>query len=92
MLPEFRARVAGGGLEQVVLDTLLQRLAAGGLVKAGGKQRTDSTHVIAAVAALNRLELAGETCGPRWRRWRRPHPAWLEQRLAADSAAATAPR
>ena len=28
---------------------------------AGGKQRTDSTHVIAAVRDLNRLELAGET-------------------------------
>jgi hypothetical protein len=30
-------------------------------VAAGGKQRTDSTHVIAAVRDLNRLELAGET-------------------------------
>ena len=61
ILSEFRARVAGGGLEQVVLDTLLQRLAAGGLVRAGGKMRTDSTHVIAAVRDLNRLELAGES-------------------------------
>jgi dienelactone hydrolase len=43
----------------VVLDTLLERLAAGGLVKPGGKQRTDSTHVVAAVRDLNRLELAG---------------------------------
>jgi hypothetical protein len=30
-------------------------------VKAGGKQRTDSTHVISAVRDLNRLELAGES-------------------------------
>jgi IS5 family transposase len=60
ILSEFRARVAGGGLDQVVLDTLLKRLAAGGLVKPGGKMRTDSTHVIAAVRDLNRLELAGE--------------------------------
>src|SRR5450755_2590652 len=60
VLCEFRARVAGGGLDQVVLDTLLERLAAGGLVAAGGKMRTDSTHVIAAVRDLNRLELAGE--------------------------------
>jgi hypothetical protein len=58
---EFRARVAGGGLDQVVLDTLLERLAAGGLVAAGGKMRTDSTHVISAVRDLNRLELAGES-------------------------------
>ena len=61
VLSEFRARVAGGGLDQVVLDTLLERLAAGGLVGAGGKMRTDSTHVIAAVRDLNRLELAGES-------------------------------
>src|SRR6266851_754529 len=54
VLVEFRARVADAGLEQVVLDALLEKLAAGGLVRAGGKQRTDSTHVIAAVAALNR--------------------------------------
>jgi transposase len=59
VLPEFRARVADAGLEAVPLDALLERLAAEGLVKAGGKQRTDSTHVVAAVAALNRLELAG---------------------------------
>jgi Transposase domain (DUF772) len=61
VLAEFRLRVAGARLEQAALDALLARLAADGLVKAGGKQRTDSTHVVAAVAALNRLELAGES-------------------------------
>ena len=61
VLSEFRGRVAGGGLDQVVLDTLLERLAADGLVRAGGKMRTDSTHVISAVRDLNRLELAGES-------------------------------
>jgi len=52
VLAEFRGRVADAGREQVALDALLARLAADGLVKAGGKQRTDSTHVVAAVAAL----------------------------------------
>jgi hypothetical protein len=60
-LSEFRARVAAGGLDQVVLDTLLARLSADGLVGAGGTMRTDSTHVISAVRDLNRLELAGES-------------------------------
>jgi transposase len=41
VLAEFRARVAGAGLEQVALDALLARLVSEGLVKAGGKQRTD---------------------------------------------------
>jgi len=44
------------------------------LVAAGGRQRTDSTHVISAVRDLNRLELAGESvraCVQPWRLWRR---------------------
>jgi hypothetical protein len=45
----------------VVLNTLIERLAADGLVAAGGKMRTDSTHVVSAVRDLNRLELAGES-------------------------------
>jgi len=81
VLAEFRGRVAGAGLEQVVLDALLAKLAAGGLVTAGGKQRTDSTHVVAAVAALNRLELAGEAVRAAAEALAAAHPAWLEQRL-----------
>ena len=61
VLPEFRARVVGGGLEQHLLDVLLAGLVERGLVKSGGKQRTDSTHVVSAVRDLNRLELAGES-------------------------------
>lgn len=61
VLAEFRTRVAEAGFEQVVLDALLARLTGADLVAAGGKQRTDSTHVAAAVAALNRLELTGES-------------------------------
>src|ERR1700729_1192232 len=59
VLSEFRGRVAGHGLEEAALDALLARLAGEGLVKAGGKQRTDSTHVIAAVRALHTTQLAG---------------------------------
>ena len=64
VLAEFRGKVAEAGLEQVVLDALLAKLAADGLVKAGGKQRTDSTHVVAAVrgaepAGAGRGERAG---------------------------------
>lgn len=61
VLSEFRARVVAGGAEQLALDVLLAALVEKGLVKAGGKQRTDSTHVISAVRDLNRLELAGES-------------------------------
>jgi transposase len=61
VLSKFRARVLEHGLEKRVLDLLLTALKEKGLVKAGGKQRTDSTHVISAVRDLNRLELAGES-------------------------------
>jgi len=44
-----------------VLELLLDALKTEGLVAAGGKARTDSTHVISAVRDLNRLELAGES-------------------------------
>jgi transposase len=61
VLSEFRTRVVEHGLEQRVLDVLLDALKTEGLVAAGGKARTDSTHVIGAVRDLNRLELAGES-------------------------------
>ncbi|MGO9192793.1 MAG: transposase [Streptosporangiaceae bacterium] len=87
VLPEFRGKVAGAGLEQVVLDALLARLAADGLVKAGGKQRTDSTHVVAAVAALNRLELAGESVRAALEALTAAHPDWVEQRICVPDFA-----
>jgi len=81
VLPEFRSRVSEAGLEQAALDRLLERLAAEGLIKAGGKQRTDSTHVTAAVAALNRLELAGESVRAVLEALAAAHPDWLAQRV-----------
>jgi transposase len=87
VLAEFRARVAGAGLEQVALDALLGKLAAEGLVKAGGKQRTDSTHVTAAVAALNRLELAGESVRAALEALTAAHPAWVTQRICVPDFA-----
>jgi DDE family transposase len=71
----------------VVLDALLARLAAEGLVKAGGKQRTDSTHVMAAVAALNRLELAGESVRAALEALTAAHPAWVAQRICVPDFA-----
>jgi transposase len=87
VLPEFRAKVADAGLEQVVLDALLERLVSEGLVKAGGKQRTDSTHVVAAVAALNRLQLAGESVRAALEALTAAHPAWVAQRICVPGFA-----
>ncbi len=42
-------------------DTLLERLRSAGWLRSGGRARTDSTHVLAAIRTLNRLENVGET-------------------------------
>ena len=61
VLSEFRSRLIKGDAERLLLDTLLLNLRDQGLVKAGGRQRTDSTHVLAAVRGLNR-RLGVEWC------------------------------
>jgi transposase len=60
VLSEFRARLAGPGMADGLLDAVLDLLKDAGLVRAGGRVRTDSTHVIAAVRNLNRVEGVGE--------------------------------
>lgn len=61
VLSEFRDRLIAAHREQLLLDTLLDRLKQKQLLKARGRQRTDSTHVLAAIRELNRLEVVGET-------------------------------
>ncbi len=61
VLCKFRARLLAGGKEMQLFDLLLAHLKSQGLLKARGRQRTDSTHVLAAVRSLNRLERVGET-------------------------------
>jgi transposase len=88
VLAEFRARLVTGGAEHLLLDRMLERFKARGLVKAGGKQRTDSTHVLAAVHDLHLLELVAETLratlddlaavAPEWLRTV-VQPAWFER-------------
>ena len=50
-----------GNAEVLPFEKLLQRFRAHKLLRERGKQRTDSTHVLAAVHALNRLSCAGQT-------------------------------
>jgi transposase len=60
VLSEFRTRLIAGSAEQVLLDTMLVLFKERGWLKARGKQRTDSTHVLAKIRALNRLLCVGE--------------------------------
>jgi transposase len=77
VLSEFRSRLVGAGLERVIFDVLLGRLKQLGLLKPGGRQRTDSTHVLGRIADLNRLELAGETVRAALEALAAAAPGWL---------------
>jgi hypothetical protein len=59
------------------LDLLLDRLKGLGLVKVGGRQRTGSTHVLAAIRSMNRLELAGESVRAALEALAAAAPGWL---------------
>jgi transposase len=61
VLCEFRGRLVAGDAQWLLFETLLAWCQARQLLKARGQQRTDSTHVLAAVRALNRVEVVGET-------------------------------
>lgn len=61
VLSEFRSRLISGGREMQLLDVLLNACAEQGWIKAKGKCRTDSTHILAAIRKMNHLECVGET-------------------------------
>jgi transposase len=79
VLSEFRQRLVEGQVEHLLLDRLLEHCRILGLVKARGKQRTDSTRVLASVRELNRLELVAETFRAVLNELATLVPQWLEQ-------------
>ncbi len=84
VLSEFRTRLIAGGAEQVLLDTMLTLFRDQGLLKPRGKQRTDSTHVLAAIHALNRLECVGETLRHALNSLAVAAPEWLLTQVTRD--------
>ena len=84
VLSEFRARLVEGQAEQLLLDALLARCRELGLLKKQGRQRTDSTHVLAAVRVLNRLERVGETLRAALNALTIVAPAWLQAIAPAE--------
>ena len=64
-------------MEAELLEALLARLGELGLVGAGMRQRTDSTHVLGRIREVNRLELAGETVRAALEALAAAAPDWL---------------
>ncbi|WP_395088971.1 IS1182 family transposase [Armatimonas sp.] len=86
VLCEFRARLLSGQAEQRLLDTVITLARERGWLNAGGKQRTDSTHVLAAIHALNRLENTGETLRHALNVLAEAAPDWLLAHMAPEWA------
>lgn len=79
VLCEFRARLIASDQAQLIFDTLLERLRQAKLVKARGRQRTDSTRVLAAVHNYNRLECVWEAMRWALNSLARVAPDWMRQ-------------
>jgi transposase len=91
VVSEFRTRLVQQGAEGRLLGLLVEQCQAHSWLNPRGRQRTDSTHVLAAVRALNRLECVGETLrhartvlaevAPDWLRayLEQQHPEWAER-------------
>jgi len=84
VLSEFRGRLIAGRAEHLLLDALLAHCTARGWLQARGSQRTDSTHVLAAVRALNRLETVAETLRAALNALAAAAPDWLRAQVDAD--------
>jgi transposase len=84
VLSEFRRRLIAGQAEHLLLEQLLKHCCKLGLVKARGKQRTDSTRVLASIRTLNRLELVAETLRAALNELATVVPDWLRQVALLD--------
>src|SRR5439155_16416441 len=84
VLSEFRDRLVAAEAQLAPLDHLLSVCRARGLIKARGKQRTDATHVLAAIRTLNRLECLGETLAHTLQQLMWDAPAWAKATLPAE--------
>jgi IS5 family transposase len=78
VLCEFRARLLSQNAADRLLARLLDTAREGGLLKARGRQRTDSTHVLAAIRTLNRVELVAETLHAALNAIAASSPGWLQ--------------
>jgi transposase len=84
ILSEFRGRLLDQGAEARLFDAMLRRFVVRGWLKTGGRQRTDSTHVLGKLRLLNQLELVGETLRYALNTLATVAPDWLRPRIGAE--------
>jgi transposase len=88
VLSEFRTRLLAYGAEGRLFEAILDLARGRGLLKSGGRQRSASTHVLAAMRTMSRLEVVGETLRSALNvlattapEWLRAHttPTWVDR-------------
>jgi transposase len=84
LLHDFRCRLLTHEAGQRFLDTFLAACKARGWLKARGTQRTDSTHVLAAIRTLHRLECVLEAMHYALNQLSAAEPAWVQQHVPLD--------
>lgn len=84
VLSEFRTRLLEHNAERRLFDTLLAIAQDRDLLHAGGRQRTDSTHILSAARTLNRLECVTETLRHALNVLATIAPEWLLDHTSAD--------
>ncbi len=92
VLSEFRTRLVALTAEERFLDAVLALCKEHGWLKARGRQRTDSTHILAKIRALNRAECVVETLRHALNVLAVVAPEWLRGRVQPDWLARYGPR
>src|SRR6266699_4464755 len=84
LLSAFRTRLVEKQAETLLLDRLLSVCKQRGWLGQGGKQRTDSTHVLARVRSLSNLECVGETLRAALDDLAHLSADWLMQQISSE--------
>jgi len=79
VLSGFRSRLVSDEPQTLLLECLLDRFREKKLLKVRGQQRTDSTHVLAAIRVMNRIEMVTETMRAALNEIAASAPEWLSQ-------------
>src|SRR6266568_3995273 len=92
VLSEFRARLIDQHAEELLLEKMLTLFGQKGWLKARGRQRTDSTHVLAKIRALNRVLCVWETMRAALNSLATVEPNWLRVHSHAEWVERYGPR
>jgi transposase len=84
LVHDFRQRLLAHEAAQRLLDTFLATCKARGWIKARGTQRTDSTHVLAAIRTLHRLECVLEAMHGALNQLSDVAPAWVQHQVPLE--------